>query len=199
MKDSQTNSGVGPRGKRPTYIDPTAIVHASAQLGDGVMIWNWAKIRERAKIGAGTNLGQSVYIDFETEIGARCKIQNGVSVYHGVIIGDDVFVGPNATFTNDRVPRAHSQDWKVSRTLVEAGASIGANATIVCGVTLGRHCMVAAGAVVTHDVPAFALVAGTPARVIDYVTISGRRVGWTPDASPPDPALLIDRKLEGRE
>lgn len=182
--------------KRPTYVDPTAIVHASAQLGAGVMIWNWAKVRERAKIGAGTNIGQGAYVDFETEIGARCKIQNGVSVYHGVVIGDDVFVGPNATFTNDRVPRAHSQDWVISATVVEAGASIGANATIVCGVKLGRHCMVAAGAVVTRDVPAFALVVGTPARVIDYVTITGKRIGWTPGMPAPNPTFLMDRKLE---
>ncbi len=182
--------------KRTTYIDATAIVHASAVIGDGAMIWNWAKVRERAKIGAGTNIGQGVYVDFDTEIGARCKIQNGVSVYRGVKIADDVFVGPNATFTNDLVPRAHSQDWKITETMVEHGASIGANATIVCGVTLGRHCMVAAGAVVTRDVPPFALVAGVPARIIDYVTISGKRAGWQPGTESPSIQSLEDKSTE---
>lgn len=91
------------------YIDPTALVSADARLADGVRIWNWTKVRERAAIGQGSNIGQCCYIDVDvdTTIGARCKIQNGLSVYNGVTIGDDVFVGPNATFTNDKAPRAH--------------------------------------------------------------------------------------------
>lgn len=181
--------------KRKTYVDPTAIVHPDAEIGCGVSIWNWTKVREGASIGEDTNVGQGAYIDFDTAIGKRCKIQNGVSVYHGVVIGDDVFVGPNATFTNDRVPRAHSADWQVTKTVVEDGVSVGANATIVCGVTLGRHCMVAAGAVVTKDIPPHALVVGQPARVVDYVTVAGRRLHWRPSSKPPTADQLIDRDL----
>jgi len=160
------------------------------------MIWNWTKVREGAVIGEDTNIGQSAYIDFDTTIGARCKIQNGVSVYHGVSVGDDVFLGPNATLTNDLVPRAHAADWTVTTTQICDGASIGANATIVCGVTLGAHCMVAAGAVVTKDVPPHALVMGAPARIVDYVTISGRRLNVETLDAPPGDNLLKDQPTE---
>lgn len=177
--------------KKP-YVDPTAIVHPSARLGPGVMVWNWTKVREGAVIGAGTNIGQSAYIDFDTVIGERCKIQNGVSVYHGVSVGNDVFLGPNATLTNDLVPRAHSTDWHITETKICDGASIGANATIVCGITLGEHCMVAAGAVVTKDVPPHALVMGCPARIVDYVTVSGRRLFVETLDTPPSDTLLLD-------
>ncbi|MCZ7594394.1 MAG: N-acetyltransferase [Hyphomicrobium sp.] len=182
---------------RPCRIDPTAIVHPDARLGPGVAIWNWSKVREGATIGDGSNVGQSVYIDFNVAIGKRCKIQNGVSIYHGVMLGDDVFVGPNACFTNDLRPRAHSQDWQVTPTRVENGASIGANATIICGVVLGAHCMVAAGAVVTKDVPPYALVMGCPARIVDYVTISGRRMQRNPSLGRPPLQDLEDKQLTG--
>lgn len=181
------------------YIDPTAIVHPDAKLGTGVMIWNWTKVREGAVIGDDTNIGQSAYIDFDTKIGARCKIQNGVSVYHGVTIGNDVFLGPNATLTNDLVPRAHSTQWAITKTNINDGVSIGANATIVCGVTLGAHCMVAAGAVVTKDIPPHALVMGCPARIVDYVTISGKRLNVETLETPPDAALLEDVTLKTAE
>lgn len=186
---------------RKTFIHPTAEVHSSAIIGNGVSIWNWSKVRERARIGDATNIGQGTYIDIDTVIGVRCKIQNGVYVYAGVTLGDDVFVGPNATFTNDRLPRAHLPYWKIVDTKVEQGASIGANATIVCGVTLGRHCMVAAGAIVTHHVPPFALVMGNPGRIFDYVTVTGRRVGWEPGKPVPQESDLLDKSLDftGRE
>lgn len=177
---------------RSTFIDPTALVHAEAQIERGVMIWNWTKVRERALIGEDTNIGQSCYIDFDVSIGARCKIQNGVSVYHGVQLGDDVFVGPNATFTNDLVPRAHKDDWSVSKTEIGNGASIGANATIICGTKIGTNAMIAAGAIVTKDVPDHALVMGTPAVIVDYVTRSGRRLGCDPGEGAPAAELLID-------
>jgi len=180
---------------KKAYIDPTAIVHESANIGDGAMIWNWTKIREGATIGSNTNIGQNAYIDFDTTIGARSKIQNGVSVYNGVTIGDDVFIGPNVTFTNDLCPRAHSSDWSVTKTIVRNGASIGANATIVCGVTLNEHCMIAAGAVVTSDVPAHALVIGCPARIVDYVTISGERLRVSPEDGVPNQTLLVDKDI----
>ena len=161
-----------------TYIHPTAEVDVRAAVGDGTSIWNWTKVREGAEVGAGCRIGQGVYIDAGVRLGDGCKIQNGVSLYKGVTLGDSVFVGPAATFTNDRVPRATTDDgeWEVIPTVVEDLASIGANATVVCGVRLGRACMVGAGAVVTRDVPAHALVVGNPARVIGYVDDDGNRV-----------------------
>jgi UDP-2-acetamido-3-amino-2,3-dideoxy-glucuronate N-acetyltransferase len=169
----------------PIFIHPSSEVHETATIGEGTKIWNWTKIRENASIGSNCKIGQCSYIDKDVNIGKNCKIQNGVSVYTGVIIGDDVLIGPNVTFTNDRHPRAHNKDWKILETIVEEGASIGANATIVCGVRLGKHCMIAAGAIVTKNVPSHALMAGLPARQIDYVTIMGKRLEWDMTKEPP--------------
>jgi len=164
------------------FIHPTANVSQDASIGSGTSIWDWTKVREGARIGSDCQLGQGVYIDHDVVVGDGCKIQNGVSVYHGVSLGDHVFVGPNATFTNDLVPRADSgADWKVVPTVVGDHASVGANATIVCGVHLGTACMVGAGAVVVRDVPPHALVVGNPARIIDYVALEGTRLGVGPD------------------
>ena len=167
-------------------IHPTAEVDPQATVGDGTSIWNWTKVREGARIGSGCRIGQSVYIDHDVEIGDGCKIQNGVAVFHGVTVGSHVFIGPSVTFTNDRVPRASSgDDWQVVPTRVDDHASIGANATIVCGITLGHACMVGAGAVVTHDVPPFGLVLGNPARLVDYVDLAGTRLHHRPGEPPP--------------
>lgn len=157
-----------------SFIHPTAIVDDRALIGDGVSIWHWTAVREFAQIGEGCTIGQGVYIDHGVLLGRGCKVQNGVSVYHGVTLADDVFVGPRATFTNDRFPRADCGGWEVVPTTVERGASIGANATIICGLTIGERSMVAAGAVVTRDVPAYGLVIGNPARLVDFVDDSGR-------------------------
>lgn len=166
----------------PPYVHPTADVDPAASLGEGCAVWNWTKVREGASIGAGTKLGQGVYVDHGVRIGRACKVQNGASIFHGVTCGDRVFVGPNVTFTNDRVPRASSGDaWEVVPTEVHDDASIGAGATIVCGVVLGRACVVGAGSVVTRDVPPNALVVGNPARVIDFVTDDGTRRHVGPD------------------
>lgn len=159
-----------------TYIDQTAIVHPSAQIGSGSSIWNWTKVRENAEIGTVCNIGQNCYIDESVIIGDGCKIQNGVSVYKGVTLGSQVFVGPNVTFTNDYIPRADNPDWEIIDTRVENGVSIGANATIICGVTLGERSMVAAGAVVTRDVMPFTLVMGVPAKPVDQIDINGNRL-----------------------
>ncbi len=164
-----------------TFVHPTAEVHADARIGEGAMIWNWTKVREGARVGRGTTLGQCVYVDEDVHIGEGCKVQNGVSLYRGLWIADEVLIGPNATFTNDLVPRAHNRDWQVVPTRVEEGASIGANATIVCGVTLGAHCLVGAGAVVTRDVPPHAVVTGSPARVVGFITREGHRMEGGPD------------------
>ncbi len=176
----------------PFFIHDSASVSDDAIIGQGTRIWDWSKVRERARIGSNTNIGQGVYVDFEVVIGANCKVQNGVSIYHGVTIEDDVFIGPMATFTNDKVPRAFSSDWDVTQTRVAKGASIGANATIVCGVVLGTYSMIAAGAVVTKDVPAHGLVMGNPGVIVDFVTMAGRRLFLDPDDGSPDPKLFAD-------
>jgi UDP-2-acetamido-3-amino-2,3-dideoxy-glucuronate N-acetyltransferase len=158
----------------PTYfVHPTAIVEDGATVGEGSSVWHHAHIRSGARVGASSNLGKNVYVDSGVVVGERNKIQNNVSVYVGVQLEDDVFVGPSAVFTNDRVPRAFNTEWKVVETHVATGASIGANATIVCGVRLGEYCMIAAGATVTHDVGAHQLVAGNPARHLGWVCRCG--------------------------
>ena len=162
------------------FIHPTATVHSDADIGTGTKIWDLAKVREGTRIGNNCIVGQGVYVDTGVIIGNACKIQNGVNIYNGVTIGDRVFVGPSATFTNDLYPRAHSVDWKIVPTVVEDGASIGANATIICGIRLGANCMVAAGAVVTRDVPAHGLVMGNPGRLAGYVVVDGRKIEAPP-------------------
>ncbi|HUE78783.1 MAG TPA: acyltransferase [Sphingomicrobium sp.] len=157
------------------FIHPSAIVDPSAQIGTGTCLWVNVQVREQAAIGRNCILSKDVYLDHGVTIGDNCKIQNSVSIYHGVTIEDDVFVGPSACFTNDRVPRAFNNDWVVSPTMVRRGASIGANATIVCGITIGEYAMVAAGSVVTKDVEPFALVIGNPARMVGYVDENGAR------------------------
>ncbi len=155
-------------------IHPTAEVSPKAVVGDGTSIWHWVQVREGARIGARCILGKDVYVDTDVAVGDDCKIENFATLYHGLTMGNGVFVGPHACFTNDMYPRAVSPNWEVIPTKVEDGASIGANATILCGLTVGKNAMVAAGAVVTKDVPAHALVAGVPAHVIGWVCDCGR-------------------------
>lgn len=160
----------------PYYVHPTAIVEDHASVGVGTKVWHHCHVRSGASIGSNCVLGKNVYVDADVNIGDRVKLQNNVSVYVGVHIADDVFVGPAATFTNDRVPRAFNDHWKVVETWVERGASIGANATIVCGHRLGEYSMVAAGATVTRDVAPHELVGGTPSRGIGWVCRCGALV-----------------------
>jgi UDP-2-acetamido-3-amino-2,3-dideoxy-glucuronate N-acetyltransferase len=150
-------------------IHPSASVDPRAAIGTGSRVWINVQIRENAKIGSGCILSKDVYVDHNVTIGDRCKVQNSVSVYN-------VFVGPNACFTNDKVPRANNADWSVTPTFVNSGASIGANATIVCGITIGEFAMVAAGSVVTKDVAPYSLVMGNPARHVGFVDKAGNRV-----------------------
>lgn len=157
-------------------IHPSAIVEPEADIGAGTRLWVNVQVRSGARVGEGCNLGKDVFVDEGVQVGRGCKIQNGVSIYRGVTIGDDVFVGPHACFTNDRVPRSFNPDWKVIPTQVEEGASIGANATIVCGITIGKFAMVAAGSVVTRDVPEFTLVMGNPARPVARIDRMGNKV-----------------------
>jgi len=158
------------------YIHPTAIVSNESKIGMNTKIWQNVQIREQTEIGKDCIIGKDCYIDINVTIGNSCKIQNSVNLYNGVIIENDVFIGPNATFTNDKVPRAGNLNWRVFKTKVNTGASIGANATILCGLTIGEYAMVAAGAVVTRDVLPFSLVAGNPARHMYYVDKDGNRI-----------------------
>jgi UDP-2-acetamido-3-amino-2,3-dideoxy-glucuronate N-acetyltransferase len=165
-------------------IHPTAIVERGAIVGPGTRIWHLSHVRTGSTIGAGCTIGFSVYVDSGAVIGDRCKIQNHVSVYHGVVIEDDVFVGPRVTFTNDRYPRADSEEWQVVPTTVRSGASIGAGATIVCGVEIGARAMVGAGSVVTEHVRPHTLVIGTPARAYAYVCVCGHPLSRIGDPWP---------------
>jgi UDP-2-acetamido-3-amino-2,3-dideoxy-glucuronate N-acetyltransferase len=166
------------------YVHPGAEVSSEAHVGAGTRIWRQAHVREGASIGRDCNIGKGVYIDTHVRIGSRVKIQNSVSIFEGVTLEDGVFVGPHVCFTNDLFPRAitpagklkSAEDWQVTPTLVRYGASIGAGAVIVCGVTIGRFALVGAGSVVTRDVPAHALVLGNPARSHGYVCRCARRL-----------------------
>jgi UDP-2-acetamido-3-amino-2,3-dideoxy-glucuronate N-acetyltransferase len=158
-------------------VHPTAVVEDGAVVGAGTRIWHRSHVRAGCRIGTGCTIGFAVFVDEGVVIGDRCKVQNHASIYRGVVLEDEVFVGPAATFTNDRYPRAGATEWEVVPTSARLGASIGANATVVCGVELGRWSMVAAGAVVTHDVPAHGLVVGAPARLRGWVCACGRVLG----------------------
>ena len=159
----------------------TAIIEDGAAIGTGTAAWHHVHIRDGARVGEQCVLGKNVFVDAGAVIGDRVKVQNNVSVYSGVSIADDVFVGPAAVFTNDRVPRAFNTAWSISPTFVEQGASIGANATVVCGTRIGSYAMVAAGATVTQDVAAHQLVAGTPARHHGWVCTCGQIVSRDSD------------------
>jgi UDP-2-acetamido-3-amino-2,3-dideoxy-glucuronate N-acetyltransferase len=160
------------------FKHPTAVVESDV-IGEGTKIWHFAQVREGATIGNNCNVGKSVYIDTGVEIGNGVKIQNFVSVYKGVRIEDEVFVGPSVTFTNDLYPRAFQWDEeKITPTLVKTGASIGANATIICGVTIGNYAMIGAGAVVTRDIPDYGFVFGNPARLKGFVCPCGQKLQY---------------------
>jgi UDP-2-acetamido-3-amino-2,3-dideoxy-glucuronate N-acetyltransferase len=160
------------------WAHPTAIIDRGARIGADTKVWHFCHVMAGARIGARCVLGQSVFVAAAAVVGDGCRIQNNVSIYDGVALDQDVFVGPAATFTNVRTPRAHiNQRSAFLQTAVGRGATIGANATIVCGVTIGAHAFVAAGAVVTRDVPAHALVSGVPARRRGSICACGRTRG----------------------
>ena len=158
-------------------IHPTAIIDEGAKIGDGSRIWHWVHVCAGAKIGNDCSFGQNVFVGNDVLIGNNVKIQNNVSVYDQVVLEDDVFCGPSMVFTNVYNPRsAISRKNEYKATLVKKGATLGANCTIICGVTIGRYAFVAAGAVITKDVPDFALMAGLPARRIGKMNEAGERV-----------------------
>ena len=167
-----------------TRVADTAIVEPGASVGDGTSIWHHAQVRAGAAIGRNCVIGKGAFVDADVRIGDNVKVQNHALLYHGATIEDGVFIGPGVVLTNDKVPRAinpdgtlkSADDWEVGRILLRCGASIGAAATIVTGVTVGRFAMVAAGAVVTRDVPDRGLVIGVPARQVGWVCDCGCRL-----------------------
>lgn len=155
----------------------TAIVDDGAQIGENTRLWHWTHVCAGARIGKGCSLGQNVFIGNKVEIGNNVKIQNNVSVYDNVIIEDDVFLGPSMVFTNVYNPRSFiTRKDEYKNTWVKSGATIGANATIVCGVTIGKFSFVAAGAVVNKDVKDFALIAGVPGKQIGWMSRFGEKM-----------------------
>ena len=158
-------------------VHPTALVDAGARIGEGTHIWHWVHVSAGAVIGAGCSLGQNVYVGNNVVIGNNCKIQNNVSVYDNVTLEDDVFCGPSMVFTNVYNPRSHVPRKDEYRdTLVRRGATLGANSTIVCGVTVGEYAFVGAGAVINRPVKAYALMTGVPARQVGWMSAHGARL-----------------------
>jgi UDP-2-acetamido-3-amino-2,3-dideoxy-glucuronate N-acetyltransferase len=158
-------------------IHPTAIVDDGAQVGEGTRVWHWAHICGGARIGTGCSFGQNVFVGNKVVIGNNVKVQNNVSIYDDVILEDDVFCGPSMVFTNVINPRSHvSRKDEYKPTHVWRGATIGANATVVCGHTIGEYAFIGAGAVVTRDVPSYALMVGTPARRTGWMCQCGNKL-----------------------
>ncbi|MBX7226683.1 MAG: N-acetyltransferase [Chitinophagales bacterium] len=159
------------------FAHPTAVIDEGCIIGEGVKIWHFSHIMSNCTIGKNCNLGQNVVVSPDVVLGENVKVQNNVSIYTGVICEDHVFLGPSMVFTNVTNPRSHIiRKDQYRRTLVKTGASIGANATIVCGNTLGAFCLIGAGTVVTKDVPDFALIVGNPGKQIGWVSEYGHRL-----------------------
>ena len=185
---------------------PSAIVDDGATIGAGTRIWHFAHVSAGARIGEGCSLGQGVFVGNDVVIGRNVRIQNHVSVYDAVTLEDDVFCGPSMVFTNVLNPRAAlPRKAEYRRTVVRRGATLGANCTVVCGHAIGEHAFVGAGAVVTADVPAYALVVGVPARRVGWMSAHGERLALPPSAPPGQmleaacPGSGVRYRLEGEQ
>jgi UDP-2-acetamido-3-amino-2,3-dideoxy-glucuronate N-acetyltransferase len=161
------------------FTHETAVIDEGSEIGQNTKIWHFTHVMPKSTIGKNCNIGQNVFIDNNVNIGNGVKIQNNVSVYNSVIVEDDCFLGPSMVFTNVVNPRAHiERKHEYKTTLLKQGATIGANATIVCGITLGKYCLVGAGAVVIRDVPDFALIVGNPSKQIGWVSEAGIKLDF---------------------
>ncbi len=177
---------------QPFFVHPSAYVDDGAEMGAGTKIWHFCHVMKGARIGRNCVLGQNVNVDAGVVVGDRVKIQNNVSLYTGVAVEDDVFLGPSCVFTNVTNPRSQVNRHRLyEKTLVRRGATIGANATIVCGTTMGRYCFVAAGSVVTKDVPDYALVMGNPARQKGWMSRHGHVLKPQNPTVPGQPAPVL--------
>lgn len=179
------------------FAHETAVIDAGCHIGEGTKIWHFSHIMPNCSIGQQCSIGQNVVISPEVRIGNRVKIQNNVSVYTGVICEDDVFLGPSAVFTNVINPRSaivRKNEYKP--TLVQKGATIGANATIVCGITIGKYAFIGAGAVVTKNIPDYALVVGNPARQTGWMSEYGHKLKFTPEGLAVCPESQDQYRLE---
>ena len=161
------------------FVHETAVVDTDVQIGIGSKIWHFSHIMSHCSLGDNCILGQNVFLGDSVKVGSGVKIQNNVSVYSGVEIEDDVFLGPSMVFTNVNAPRSFIEQKNYAKTLVKKGASIGANATIVCGNTIGAYAFIGAGSVVTHDVPDFAFIYGVPAKQQGWISKAGSRLKFT--------------------
>lgn len=157
------------------YVDSTAVVDDDVKIGDGTKVWHFVHIMKDAKIGKDCIIADYVHIGRTVKIGDKVKIENRATIYEGVIIDDDVFVGPHVVFTNDLYPRSSNPDWKILPTFVKKGSSIGAGSVVVCGVTIGEYALIGAGSVVTKNVPPFSLTYGNPARVQGFICKCGKK------------------------
>lgn len=182
------------------FAHPTAVIDENCTIGEGTKIWHFSHIMTGSTIGERCNLGQNVMVSPEVVLGNNVKVQNNVSIYTGVKCEDDVFLGPSMVFTNILNPRsAIVRKDQYVETLVEKGASIGANATVICGNTIGKYAMIGAGAVVTKDVPAYALLVGNPARQLGFVSEYGHRLNFDENNRAVCPESQQEYNLSGGE
>lgn len=171
--------------KKDYFVHPNALVETEF-IGAKTRIWAFAHILKEVEIGEDCNLCDFVFVESGVRIGNRVTIKNGISIWEGIDIEDDVFLGPNAVFTNDMFPRSKRHNGNLLKTSLRKGCSVGANATILCGITLGKYCMIGAGAVVTKSVPDFALVAGNPARLMYWISKAGDKLVFNDDRTAVD-------------